>query len=585
MKVLFFFLFTSFIMVVKAQKIERAIKNYKDKKYERALEMFTELKEKDKSDVASVIGIASVYISEIEELSLYPGIDILKQTVKELDRVTPVYMSLSPTDKAFIFNAFAIQTEKDLRILNSNLSYFIWNLFISDTSDIELVEDFKYNYLRGSLLLNEVENHLSNLHYNAIIKADNLEQYINYSKRFPSSIHKKSVIKRIAELEYLDVMKSKSINQFKSYLNKYPNTEYKSIIDTEIANYYLKSIDWISRDKSYFLSVLEDLKLLENLALRDEMIDSCQTIIFEIEKNEVLTTDNLIRLNAFLNQYSSSKMFNLSDVEKKRNSVWKNKIKEYSNFDIVELVRFIKETSSALSDVEELITIANIKLTNELKKRVENILKEKISYNANINNNILVDQLAKMISNISEVKVELGNELIFKSLKEATVFESSLILNEILNKVGIFNVVNLNKTYFKPIDDHYKLIEVLRKSDVTGFVSEFYELSDIGYEKLSKIKINYPIFNAIKNRYKIFSFSSPELKYVNDNGYFVELFGYNQGSLICCPNFVIEMQWIKKEKELIPLTAISINNYFTSIPLTKNLEEYISIDKLTLFIN
>jgi hypothetical protein len=63
MKYLYIFFF-SFLLIesLSAQKIQRAINSYKESKYQKALELFDEIIQKDNTDIAALIGKSKIYL-------------------------------------------------------------------------------------------------------------------------------------------------------------------------------------------------------------------------------------------------------------------------------------------------------------------------------------------------------------------------------------------------------------------------------------------------------------------------------------------------------------------------------------------
>ena len=100
--------------------------------------------------------------------------------------------------------------------------------------------------------------------------------------------------------------------------------------------------------------------------------------------------------------------------------------------------------------------------------------------------------------------------------------------------------------------------------------------------EMNEPKYNFPIFSAIKKRYSIVTFANTQIIRMDPKGYIVSMFGFLQGDAPCCPSYHMEILYAKSNNDFKPITALTINRSYQSLPLSQDLNQYLKINKQTL---
>lgn len=565
-----------------AQKIDRAINAYKEKKYDKALELFGDLIKKNQTDFDAALGLALTNVAIIEELNIEPTNASLVDLILSFDAIYGSYQKLSLSDQSVLINAFGISSLSDIGILRSKVSELLWQKFVSKATDISVIEDFKKNYLRSKLLEPKVENLLSELYYKKAVFLNDLTEYRNYLSRFPQTIYRSDVSSRIMFIEFGVARDSRSIQQLKAFLDKYPQSKYRDTIEYDMATLYFSSLNADLQDRDAIQKVIVELQKLHAFELRNKLIDSCKSMIFGIDRESISKSENLDEINSFISTYE--KKYDVVEIISYRNKVWKAEILSENIPAANKLRDFLKITQCPQEELQQVFERIAKNLSTRLKDGLEQLVKNKIQNETSLINSSKIDYLFSFIRNLTNVQVLVKPSDIYDQLKKAEEEDADEILKGIISRIGIENMASMQKIYFKCMDGECDLIEVLYPSNVTGVSSSIYEFNNQTYIKLPPIKLTFPIFTAIKSRYKVTSFTPPQIKSKDPNGYIVQLYGFQPENSPCCPAYTIDMQFVKNGTDLIPVTALSIDNFYDTIETSKNLNQFIYID-LTKLLN
>lgn len=594
MKYLYIFFF-SFLLTQNssAQKIQRAINSYKESKYQKALELFDEIVQKDNTDIAAVIGKSKIYLLNIELNLTTPSETELKKIIYLLKNSRLNYNSLSFSDKSFISNNLEIFNYEDISKLITNLSDKLWVLYTSSSNSVEIIEEYKSKFANSVNQITNSNNLLSDLYFNNINNSSNILDFYDYIKQFPSSKHKNKALKIIEKLEFNSISKLKDVKSFENYLVKYPYTEFRDSIHNELARFYYSNILINKTQKDKLLIGLQQLININGSILSKSYIDSCKFFLFQIDKQEVLDKSDLESLTDFIEIHKNKYVNYIRDVVTLRDLKWRELLEKENDIDLFEVSKFIRTTGIEYESLNIILNHANEKLVSFFNKIVFQNLKNYISENSFVQsletNNVFFDLIKSKLN----YELNISNKILYDYLK--SIKSPDEIYELFFRKSDFEDLINANTLYFKPFGDNTEFLELLVVNSNAPINHLYFELFEKSLNQINQPKTNFSIFNAIKQRYSIASFSSPNLKKRDIRGYTVLLYGYLNTDLPCCPSYQIEMLYSKTKNDLIPLTAIAIDKVYVNISSSQEissfniaLDNYQKIDKkflLNLFYN
>jgi hypothetical protein len=594
MKYLYIFFF-SFLLIesLSAQKIQRAINSYKESKYQKALELFDEIIQKDNTDIAALIGKSKIYLLNSGLNLTTPSEADLKNIIYLLKNTRLNFNSLSFSDKVFISNNLEIFNYEDISALITNLSDKLWILYVSSSNSVEIIEEYKSKFANSVNQITNSNNLLSDLYFNKINNSSNILDFYDYIKQYPSSKHKNKALKIIENLEFNDISKLKDVKSFENYLVKYPYTEFRDSIHNELARFYYSNIINNKTQKDKLLIGLQQLININESILSKSYIDSCRFFLFEIDKQDVLDKSDLESLTDFIEIHKNKYANYIIDVVALRDLKWKELLEKDNDIDLFEVSKFIRITGIEYDSLHIILNYANEKLVSYFNKIVFQNLKTFISENSFFhsleNNNVFFDLIKSKLN----YDLNISNKTLYDYLK--SIKSPDEIYESFFLKSDFVDLINANTLYFKPFGDNADFLELIEANSNSPINHMYFELFEKSFYQINQPKNNFPIFNAIKQRYSIASFSSPNLKKRDIRGYTVLLYGYLNTDLPCCPSYQIEMLYSKTKNDFIPLTAIAIDKVYVNISSSQEfssfniaLDNYQKIDKkflLNLFYN
>lgn len=277
---------------VSAQKIERAVNAYKEGRFEKALSLFTDLIEKDKSDVAAVIGYTLIYKNNLENgsLPIAEEVNRIKAVILQLNEIEQFYIRLSESDRNYISKSFSITKFEELQSIKSFFSRKLWEEIISLSSDISSVEEYLERYLFVETLRVYVNAYLAELNYKKVLLQNTIEGYQTFLNEFPKSVHKDDVLYRIEMLEFKDMWPIKTVERLEAFLYKYPMTSYRDSIEVQLVSLFYSSAKNKLHDRDALLLLKEKISA-QKVPIAHVYVDSCELFIYNIDKEMVLKSN------------------------------------------------------------------------------------------------------------------------------------------------------------------------------------------------------------------------------------------------------------------------------------------------------
>jgi hypothetical protein len=159
-----------------AQKVHRAAKALSESKFEKALELFGEVLQKDSNSVPALVGYSKSQLVQNEFQKNTISLDVLQNCFSFLTRTKLVYESLSDEDNNFLRNELSIYSTYSLDSLLIGYTNLMWKDYITEEHSIAKYELFKFNYFVPNLTTTTsmVEDKLDKLYYDSVSKVNEI---------------------------------------------------------------------------------------------------------------------------------------------------------------------------------------------------------------------------------------------------------------------------------------------------------------------------------------------------------------------------------------------------------------------------
>lgn len=287
-------------------------------------------------------------------------------------------------------------------------------------------------------------------------------------------------------------------------------------------------------------------------------------------------------INTFLNKYQHFKFASHTALIENRNKIWLKELEKATSFDLENIRRYIKNTNCGFESVESLMRNLDTSMSTYCYSTAMEQLQKILNASFETFDTEHMKALHAYLSKSTGLKVVLDARSIFSALLLTEAKQNSEIIHDIIRRIGVANVYALKTVYFKQLGES-DVIEVVDPTSDGEFSRRYMEYENGNYVVIDPLSINFPIYNALKQRYSLVRFTTPQLQSKRYNEYGVTLFGYTVEDRTGFPSLKIDMLYEKSEGRLIPQTAISIeandsqesyinlNNYFKC-----NMEKFIS---------
>lgn len=230
------FLGTLITAPLSAQKVHRAAKALSESKFEKALELFGEVLQKDSNSVPALVGYSKSQLVQNEFQKNTISLDVLQNCFSFLTRTKLVYENLSNEDNTFLRNELSIYSTYSLDSLLIGYTNLMWKDYITEERSIAKYELFKFNYFVPNLTTTTsmVEDKLDKLYFDSVSKVNEIDAYNFYRNKFKNGIFVNDAKVKIILLEYNAALASSGIEKLNSFSIKYPNTKYTTQAKKEI---------------------------------------------------------------------------------------------------------------------------------------------------------------------------------------------------------------------------------------------------------------------------------------------------------------------------------------------------------------
>jgi hypothetical protein len=229
-----------------SQKITRAVSSYQEQKYEKAIELFQDILQKDKSDLAALIGVSKCmiaapwldrYSSEKERVEQW---SIAFEFVQQAIDVYPRYTS---TDLAFIGKSFSVYSIQDLYTMRSDISLYMWNkLWVKEESLPKLDSFLTKHGLYLSSLKSSIDLRRSELIFKDVMASPSIDRLNAYLKQYPKSAYSRRVFDKLDSLYYDNALSTHTLVAYRDYLKKFSSSSLASDIKERYVTLRMTSI-------------------------------------------------------------------------------------------------------------------------------------------------------------------------------------------------------------------------------------------------------------------------------------------------------------------------------------------------------
>jgi hypothetical protein len=564
-----------------SQKISRACNALEEYKYEKALELFSEVIEKKPYDVPALVGYAKTIIqiinsnktisTEVVNKTSKSGIEI---SILQLNTAEEYYESTEEKDKEFLNKRLSVNYINDINSLKEKLSQYLWSHFYADINEINDIELFISKFSFGNEQLSLAKKKLSSLYYLQAKKYNTIKDYQFFIEKFPNSKEKLLALQQIETIEVEAAIASPQIDTLKKIIQKYPNNSKIDIVQEKLARLYINSINE-NTSPSVITKVIQKIERFNRINT-DKYIEECNLIYTKSMINELLKSNDLSIIISFLENSVNYSTIDFEPLRKHKNQLITKELIEKSDINYLLFLLLMKEETLENPTSIEILN----KVSSDLKIQCTQCLKELL--NTYISREISVDYIHKdplmeiILQNINLSFNSISNEYLFNA-SQIIKPNNSIPIRDLVTTLGVFETLVGEDLYLSQVDNSWDIISVLKIKDggKVKRLNYFYNHMS-SYDLLPEIKLNAPIYTAIKQRYGIVNFSTPKIYRKNDNGFQILLYGYTSSNQTCCPGYEININYNYSNGVLLPLVANYVNPYYSTIP-QDNLESYYKV--------
>lgn len=591
--------FLAISVSLSAQKVVRASKLLQEGKYDKSSELFTELYEKDNSDIAAAFGmvISKLKLSELIGSTLSYNELIYYFKVSQKAQIN--FNKLTAADQTFIY-ANVLKT--DYNLLNV-LSAKMWTDHLISTKSPATLYEYIYNYHVPSIEPDrrQLNYRLEELYYDSLSAVNSkyawehlISMYPNgkytaiannaiakidfdvaistpgtaalkaYTVNYPNNNFTRQAYQEIEKREYAAATANPTEINLEYFLNKYPNTEYRNVIQEKLAKLYLVSVkkaETISEIDVF----IEKLKGFRQTTYIQNLIDSCRAYSFKIDYRELSDDNDVAVISALLRKYSDLENNQIDTLKSRHFRLWLNKLSnEGLEANPVEVQTFLNQYTGFNS------TDVNTYFTK---------IRDQVAVRFNTSKSALVENALRheLFSEVSEIRLSKIVQLLSPYLKISLNLNTSSIGNildsyagsgETLSEVEdlFMNYSVTNDVYLNNLDNSAADIFSMSYTDQNGKkVEQTYVWNESGYIP-ANLNTSASIYGSIMSRYGIISFTKPTYRETNYNGeYTIRLYGYRVGDQRNYPSYQISMIYKVIGNRFIPDRALSIDSNYSTI--------------------
>jgi outer membrane protein assembly factor BamD (BamD/ComL family) len=449
--------------------------------------------------------------------------------------------------------------------------------------DHTLLEKFLQSY-PSSLLKDSAQILLKEIYlaaYSDTKKINTLSAYREYLLKYPNSHVRQQAEGEIERIEYKRIITSGNVDQLEKFIETYPNSDFRGEVSSTLCPLYIASIGDRS-DREQVIRIAEKIDALVTTPQVTACRDNCTILLFRIDSSEVMRSNNVDAYHDIVTQYVGNINIRLTDIIKKRNRLWREQVVSSSTPDFLALTNFSKavgdpgdvDLRAALEYGASYLTES---ITDGIKQAINSYLSKKVNRYDEIG-----DKLQQLIITELKLSINITGKAIYDALMELEGEDSDAILGQIFEKLDAEEVISMKDVYIKFLDEYNELLELVTFTENGEIRKKIFEPRNEVFRPLPEPKVTFPIFTAIKSRYKVKRFSIPQVIAVNDKGYEVQLYGYLEENPECCPGYDIRILYTKSGAQLTPLTAISIENFYGSINTFTSLDDFIKVGRSVL---
>lgn len=607
-----YFLVLSF--TVSAQKVVRASKLLHEGKYDKSSELFTELYEKDNSDIAAAYGmvISKLKLSEFIQAPLSYSELVSLFTITQKAQIN--FNKLTTADQNFIYSNVLKADVNYLHILSAKM----WSEHLTNSKSPSTLYEYMYNYHTPTIepdrkklnarleelyydslsavntkdawmhmismypngrYISVAKNTIAKIDFDSAIRTPGTSALKAYTIDYPNSNYTKQAFTEIEKREYTEATANPTEVNLENFLNKYPNTEYRVVLQEKLGKLYLGNVRK-SGSVSEIDVFIEKLNRFRQTTYIQNLIDSCRVYSFKIDYREVSDNEDIAVISAILKKYSDLDYVELDTLKSRHFRLWLNKLSnEGLDANLAEVQSFLSQYSG----------FSTLDLNSYFTK-----IRDQVALRFNASKGDLVQNALahELFSEVSDMRLPRIVQILLPHLKISLNLTTSSISNIITGYAGSGETLG-------EVEDFFMSYSITNDVYINNFSNSAADILSINYTDQSGKKMDLTfiwgeggyipvslntsasIYGSIMSRYSIISFTKPYFTESYYNGeYTIRLYGYRSGDQKAYPSYQINMIYKVIGNKFIPDRALSIDPNYSSISDSYVQNNYSSISRL-----
>jgi hypothetical protein len=565
-----------------SQKTVRACNALEDLKYDKALELFSEVIEKNPTEVPALVGYAKTIIQIITTSSAISNDaakkaskSVIEMSVLQLITAEQNYVSADNNDKELLSKRLAINNIDDIFSLKIKLSEYLWKNFYVVLNEINAIEIFISKFSFGNEQLRQAERKLSSLYFQQAKIQNTIGSYQLFLEKFPNSRETSDALQQIENIEVESAISTPQIDTLKKLIQKYPDNSKIDIMQEKLARLYVNSIDENTKP-SVITKVIRKINNLNRIN-RSTYIEECNLIYTKSMINELLKSNDLSIIMPFLKSSAKYTSIDFEPLRRHRNQLITNDLLEKAEINYALFLLLMKEETMENPKSLEILNKASSDLKNKCTQCYKDLLNGYYNNEIPVSYNFKDPLMEVILQNINLSFNSISSDYLFNACKSININNNTMPIRDLVTSLGVFETLIAEDLYISQVNNSWDIISLIKTNKEGKVKRQNYVYNFMNaYELVPEIKLNAPIYTAIKQRYSIVQFSAPKIYRKNDNGFQILLYGYTSSNQTCCPGYEININYKYENGVLLPLLANYVNPYYSTIP-QDNLENYYKI--------
>ena len=325
--------------------------------------------------------------------------------------------------------------------------------------------------------------------YNRAVSSPGVDLLEQFIEKYTTAEQLEAAKDSIEHRYYTRAIRNQNQTEYEIFLKKFNGSAFKNEIEDSLASVYFRNA-LISGNKTGFNEFIITASGFHKSSLIQNLIDSTNSKIYNIEFTEASNSNELITLLEFCRRYKNSGFTNLAIIRKKLFTSWEQSIIKQSNSpDENGLINFIYEfNEEPASSFNKVIDATKTGLTN-YAERLKPILVMDLLVNASKTYN-------SIYYSMSSEKIENLSNLIASRL---------YVINSTSNNDILINLKKLNAESAPSLLDLFNCFFVNFKIS-NSYIESFFEFNEqaflFGYQTKEKFNVKLVLWDDVEMKYK-----------------------------------------------------------------------------------